>query len=187
MDINTLLAVFGGAQVAVVALVVYLGRLWLKRFELELTQTLEKSKHVSQAQFDREFSFYQELWTHVSNLRKAIRDTILPFNSIIETDSNAIISNKELRQNCQNLILKSEEFWIFVESNKPFFPTEMIEYLDSLRNDSYVWGSELIEMKSLNSDWYLTKGSVKLQELNATVNSLEQIIRVRLKNLGGLN
>jgi hypothetical protein len=185
MGIEKILAIFGGAQIAIIALVTYLGKLWLTRFEIELQQTLDKAMHVSQAQFDREFLFYQDLWKHVSAMRKAIRDTILPFESIIETDDKVDLGSVNLREKCEYLLLKIEQYWEFVESNKPFFPNEMIEYLDSYRNDSFAWGKELLNMDGLTKEWYISEGGSKLTKLNKIADDLEKVIRTRLQTLGG--
>jgi hypothetical protein len=91
--LNELLLYFGGAQIALAALVGFLGRVWLNRIrerdkgsvlskieELKadlaatnerLRSTLEKGVHIHRVQFDAEFAAYRDVWDGLVEIANA--------------------------------------------------------------------------------------------------------------------
>ena len=165
MKLEQTLAIFGGSQVVLVALIAYLGKLWASRIELNYEAILKNKVNANNEQFAKEFEFYQIIWGQMSSLRNSIRMAILDLND----------TSKKLVKN------EAESLYILVEKNEPFFPQSLVVDLDNMRNLAVNWseyasGDNQELLKKLNN----------LDELNKRYMTLCQNIRQRLASLSQL-
>lgn len=180
MTIGEALALFGGTQAVLLGIVTYLGKVWLAGFERRLEATLEKSIHASQAQFDREFLFYQDVWGKLATARSSIRGTLQPETELSDRDGDA---DAEEFTHASELAQVADDLWEVTEANEPFFPQEFAEDLRVIRDLATFWSKEVRSGRSRRSGWLLNDGVPHLNKMNEAYDKLKKKIRARLERV----
>ncbi|HDY89183.1 MAG TPA: hypothetical protein ENH82_13840 [bacterium] len=88
----------------------------LQATNMQLQSALDKSLHINAVQFDAEFQTYQELWSKLVQIRKAIRELDLETTPDTETKREAFDT-------------AVDEFPDMVEQRRPFFPATIAKHL----------------------------------------------------------
>lgn len=151
--VNILLGTLGGGSAVITALFAYFGNLRLEKFKSDLSETnaklkaaLDRSVHVSKAQFDKEFSIYQQIWLVLVTLRAKTLSLrpLMDYHDPSETEDERIE---------RRLKAFGEAFHAFrdvMEHNKPFYS---IHVYDSLMEIFDLCHTESIEYKYKEPGW----------------------------------
>lgn len=129
---NTIMGALGGVSAVLVGLFVYLGNLRLEKYKSELDIAKAKiqaltdtSSHVGKAQFDKEFSIYQEIWICLVKLR-AKTLSLRPTMDFIDPKEP---EDERMQRRLNDF---SEAFYAFrdsLENHKPFYSLSVYEVL----------------------------------------------------------
>jgi hypothetical protein len=162
---NLVLGILGGGSAALTALFAYFGNLRLEKFKSDLAETnaklkasLDSSVHVSKAQFDKEFSIYQQVWISLVALRARTLSLrpVMDFYDPNETEDE---------RGARRLKAFGESFYAFrdiMEQNKPFYSIgvyqSLVEIFDLCHKESIEyqhkepgWSSEYWESSRENN------------------------------------
>ncbi|MDP1773913.1 MAG: hypothetical protein Q8L15_16700 [Methylobacter sp.] len=181
-----ILGTLGGVSAVLTGLFAYFGNLRLEKYkaDLETTNTklkgfLESSVHVSKAQFDKEFSIYQQIWV----LLVALRARTLFLRPFAES-----VDPKETEEERMQRKLKSfgEAFNAFrdiMEENRPFYAHSVYESLCEIFD---LCGTESIEYQYREpgrSQDYWEKSIENNKKIVAAIDSCCELIRDRISSL----
>lgn len=127
-----ILGTLGGASAVLTALFAYFGNLRLEKYKADLAATntklqglLESSVHVSKAQFDKEFSIYQQVWV----LLVALRARTLSLRPIMDHGDPEETEEERVQRRLKSF---GEAFLAFrdaMENNRPFYAHSVYESL----------------------------------------------------------
>ncbi len=191
MTLVDLVAIFGTAQAVLIALVTYLGKLWLARFEQriktdhdvklkdledtyakglkrlesELRSAREKSVYIHKVQYDTEAKIYRELWAKLGQLRYYV--TL--FNASQNQDTNEW--QWEDRQ--KEYLDLFGEFRECIEQNELFIAPAIFKEVNDLLNILF-WAEE---RENWNEDYSIGK---RLSDVQSGSSKISELIRYRL-------
>ncbi|MDO8289171.1 MAG: hypothetical protein Q7T44_08135 [Parvibaculum sp.] len=143
----------GGVSFVLTGLIAYFGNLQLERYKsgleaatLKIRSLLESSVHVSKAQFDKEFSIYQDIWVHLVSLRA----TALSLRPMMDSHDPTESEEQRMRR---RLTAFSESFYRFrdaMENNRPFYAHSVYESLGKIFDLCY---TESVEYQHKDPGW----------------------------------
>ena len=184
--LKIILDTLGGVSIVLTGLFAYFGNLRLEKFKADLTDTntklkaaLESSVHVSKAQFDKEFSIYQQIWVSLV----ALRARTLSLRPVMDQ-----VDPKETEEERMQRRLKSfgEAFFAFrdaMEENKPFYAHSVYKCLVEIFD---VCHTESIEYQYKEPGWskeYWKESRENNQKIVTAIDSCCELIRGRIYSL----
>lgn len=187
MQIFTLIVgILGGTSAILTALFAYFGNLQLEKFKADLADTntklkagLESSVHVSKAQFDKEFSIYQNIWGLLVTLRGK---TLSLRPAMDQIDPNEPEEERIKRR----MKVFGEAFIAFrdsMEINRPFYAqavyVSLCEIFDLCHSESIDYQYKDPGM----SKGYWEKSRENNEKIIATIDSCCELIRTRISSL----
>lgn len=130
--LSEILGLLGGASVVITGLIAYLGNTRLEAFKSNLAVAnnkinafIDRSTHVSKAQFDKEFGVYQEIWEAMIPLRQSTL-TLRPM--LDQTDPNQP-EEERIKERLQKFGPAFMTYRDIIEKNKPFYAESVYEKL----------------------------------------------------------
>lgn len=187
MEILTIiLGTLGGASAVLTGLFAYFGNLRLEQYKADLATTntklkslLESSVHVSKAQFDKEFSIYQQIWI----LLVALRARTLSLRPVMDHVDPTETEEERMQRRLKAF---GETFFAFrdaMEDNRPFYAHSVYESLCQIFDLCH---SESIEYQYKEPGWskdYWAKSRENNQKIVAAIDSCCELIRTRISSL----
>ena len=198
--VNEVFSVLGGVTVVLAGLFAFISKVWISRivdknkFELQvelnniqnelnltnkkLDAELQNSIYISQIQLEHEYKIYQNVWALLIDLRNSTL-RLRPMMDYVDPKK----SKEEIIK--ERLCVFGDNYNTFamaLEQNKPFYPQEVYDVLDSVsekcRHESI--DSEYIERK--NSEYYKEAQSNR-KEILELINNSCSVIRKRLNEV----
>lgn len=184
--LKIILNTLGGVSIVLTGLFAYFGNLRLEKFKADLTDTntklkaaLESSVHVSKAQFDKEFSIYQQVWVSLV----ALRAKTLSLRPVMDQ-----VDPKETEEGRMQRRLKAfgEAFYTFrdaMEENKPFYAHSVYECLVEIFEVCHTESVEYQHKEPGRSREYWGKSRENNQKIVTLIDSCCELIRSRISSL----
>jgi hypothetical protein len=198
--VNEVFSFLGGANIVLAALFAFISKIWISRivdknkFELqvelnniqnELNSTNKKldaefqnSIYISQIQLEHEYKIYQSVWALLIDLRNSTM-RLRPMMDYVDPKKS---KEEIIRERLCVFGKNYNTFAMALEQNKPFYPQEVYDVLDSVsekcRHESI--DSEYIERK--NSDYYKEAQKNKTEIIDL-INKSCSVIRKRLSDV----
>ena len=198
--IKQVLVIAGGTSVVISGLATILGKIWVGRIlnrekaehEKQLTNMqaqldatneclkaeLERGLHIHRVQFEKEFRIYEELWSKLIELQKAVL-SLRPVMDMINPEE----SEKERKtRRLTNFGRAIEEFTDVTDKNRPFYSEDVYKSMEKLRKLTY---SEAVEYKHLDphDDKYWDKAQ---QNGEAILTEIEQCCKIIRGHIGSI-
>lgn len=187
---GAVLASLGGGAVLVFALSSWLGKVWANRLmaaetakhahELELWRTeLGKTLVVHGAQFEKEFSVYEEIWAKLVDVRRAVL-SLRPMMDRVDPNED---EDERRRNRLERLDEHFREFLDVVDKNRPFYAeevwSELRKLIDQVHGEAidyqYKDGRSVVE--------YYREGKENGEKILAQIERVCEGIRGRVRNL----
>ncbi len=199
-QMTNILLLFGGAQVAVTALIGFLGKIWinylheqhkgefnvqiekvkseLQKTHIELQASLNAQLHVHKVQFEKELQVYEEIWASLIEVRKETTK-LRPLLDHINPEE----SEEERKR--KRLVSFGEAFQVFldkVNKERPFYAQEVYEKLQELID---LVQTEAIEYQHLKGDSadYWKKAMENSKQINELIETSCERIRSRIAKI----
>lgn len=179
----------GGGGFIVLVLSSWLGKIWANRLmgeekakhnqELEkLRADLGKTVHVHGAQFEREFSAYEEIWKHLIEVKRAVLQ-LRPMMDYVDPGET-----KEERQE-RRLANFGKHFRAYrdsVDKNRPFYAPVVWEQLQDLKASLH---GEAVDYQytSREEAEYWKEAMENSKEISEQIDRICTAIRSRLEKL----
>jgi hypothetical protein len=174
MNIETVLAIFGGVQTVLVGLVAWFGKLWLERINRVENAILQHRVYLNKVQYDRECRIYNELWSALINVKELIRRIIEPETAAKRTSGP---HEESLRQETTAAI---ETLFGVIEKHKPFFPELIWQKVWCYRELTSHWIQCSSEANDVWGSWLLTEGFKFLNQIRTAEEEVCEAIRARI-------
>lgn len=195
--IKQVLAVAGGASVVVSGLAVVLGKIWvgrllnkekvaheaqLKNMQAQLDATnqrlkaeLEKGIHIHMVQFEKEFKIYEELWSKLVDLRKAVLSLRPAFDMVDPKEPEDQRKAKRLTKFGDAIA----EFIDVTDKNRPFYSEEVFHSMEKLWKLTH---SEAVDYKHLDpyTDSYWDKSQENREAILGEIEACCEKLRQRI-------
>lgn len=181
-----ILEMLGGASVILTGLFAYFGNLRLEKYkaDIEATNTklsgfMESSVHVSKAQFDKEFSIYQQIWMLLVELRVKTL-SLSPVMDYVDPDE----TEEERMQ--KRLLSFNEAFVAFrngMEHNRPFYVHSVYVSLNQILKLCHTESIEYRYKKSNGDTDFWKKTIMNHQNIVDSIDSCCELIRDRISSL----
>ena len=178
--LSEILGLLGGASVVITGLIAYLGKTRLEAFKSNLTATnnkinafIDRTTHVSKAQFDKEFEVYQEIWASMISFRQSTL-TLRPMLDQAEPD---------LKERIEKF---GQAFTIYrdlIEKNKPFYAESVYEKLYKVLDLCHTEAIEYQSKDDSNIKEYWQGQRKNHEAINTAIEDGCMSIRNRIENL----
>lgn len=147
--------------------------------QLEMLRTnLDQRKHVSNAQFEREFEAYQEIWKAVVEVDSAFERVVMVWTAPIEQQATEKHARLEKLQNAHNHLVE------IAEQRRPFYATEVWLVIKSLLETFRCLAFDvMIPDTSESHAEYSKKQKELFDEIRQHTEAVCEAIRLRLTSL----
>jgi hypothetical protein len=183
--VNIILGILGGGSAILTALFAYFGNLRLERFKSDLSDTnaklkatLDSSVHVSKAQFDKEFSIYQQIWICLVSLRAKTLSLrpVMDFHPPEETE------DARVRRRLSAFSDAFSSFRDAMEQNKPFYSIQVYQSLVEIFDLCH---TESIEYQHKEPGWskdYWESSRENNKKIVSAIDTCCELIRSRISS-----
>jgi hypothetical protein len=179
----------GGISCVLTCLFAYWGKLRLAEYKSQLNTAeatvqalLERSTHVTKAQFDKEFTIYQDIWASLVPLRASTLSLRPAFDSINLNESDQERKSNRL-QNFGHAFKAARDL---VEQHKPFYATKVYGSLEKIMQ---LCLKEAVQYKRARADDDEAYWEAQKTNQEAIISAIDQcceLIRTRIAGLAVL-
>ena len=181
--INDLALKLGGITVVLTSLIAVLGAIYINRARETDRKDSEKSLHVYKAQFEKEFSSYQELWKFINNLHGQVGI----FLRSVKFDENIESNRQKSKKLLYEAQTRSNELVPFIDKSIENIMFDVIDIYSKIHllTCVYLDGNRPEDLEMIGKDEAISKEMVlKEYETNYSKNSKHQLnlLAVEIRN-----
>jgi len=181
--INDLALKLGGITVVLTSLIAVLGAIYINRARETYRKDSEKSLHVYKAQFEKEFSSYQELWKFINNLHGQVGI----FLRSVKFDENIESNRQKSKKLLYEAQTRSNELVPFIDKSIENIMFDVIDIYSKIHllTCVYLDGNRPEDLEMIGKDEAISKEMVlKEYETNYSKNSKHQLnlLAVEIRN-----